>query len=244
MAQAPKIIQALKAALKQQGITYKELARRLGLSESAVKQMFASGDMSLSRLDLICQILSMDISDLMSLVQTYETRLQALTLAQEKKLVGNPRLLVMAYCVLNRWTFEQIIQDFDIDEVEGIKLLIELDRMQFIELLPGNRTKLLVASNFDWLPNGPIESYFEKEAQGPFFNSNFDEDGCLRVVKSGDLTLAARQSMCERLMTLGQHFDGQMLEQQKSPFEEKSGTTMVLAIRHWEFAAFADLKRK
>ena len=150
----------------------------------------------------------------------------------------------MAYCVLNRWTFKQIIEHFDISEPEGVTLLVELDRMSFIELLPENRTKLLVANNFDWLPKGPIETYFEKEAQGPFFNNNFDEDGCLRLVKSGDLTDAGRQTMCERLEAIGQHFDGLMVEQQKSPFEERSGTTMVVAIRHWEFAAFTDLRRE
>jgi len=244
MAQAPRIIETIKKTLKQQGITYKELAKRLELSESAVKQMFASGDMSLSRLDHICQILSTDISDLMMVVQSTEKRLQSLTFAQEQKLVGNPKLLVMAYCVLNRWTFKQIIERFDINEPEGVTLLVELDRMSFIELLPENRTKLLVANNFDWLPKGPIETYFEKEAQGPFFNNNFDEDGCLRLVKSGDLTDAGRQTMCERLEAIGQHFDGLMVEQQKSPFEERSGTTMVVAIRHWEFAAFTDLRRE
>lgn len=244
MAQTPRIIETVKAMLKQQGMTYRVLAARLNLSESAVKQMFASGDMNLSRLDQICQVLSMDISDLLQEMQSTQQRLQSLTFAQEKKLVGNPRLLVMAYCVLNRWTFEQITDFFDISEPDGIKLLVELDRMQFIELLPGNRTKLLVASNFDWLPNGPIETYFEKEAQGPFFDSNFDEDGCMRLVKSGDLSDAGRQSLCERITSLGQHFDGLMMEEQKVPLDERSGTTMVLAIRHWEFAAFANLKRQ
>lgn len=244
MAQTPRIIETLKATLKQQGITYRELAERLDLSESAIKQMFASGDMNLSRLDLICQILSMDISDLMAAMQSSEKRLQSLTSAQEQKLVSNPRLLVMAYCVLNRWTFEQIIEQFDISEPEGVKLLVKLDRMQFIELLPGNRAKLLVASNFDWLPKGPVEVYFEKEAQGPFFNNNFDEEGCLRLVKNGDLSNAGRQSMCERLLAIGQHFDGLMMEEQKLPLESRSGTTMVLAIRHWEFAAFTDLRRQ
>jgi len=165
MAQAPRIIDTVKVQLKKRGITYRELAHALGLSESAVKQMFATGDMNLSRLDRICDILSMDISDLIGAMEANSPRLTSLTLAQEKQLIGNPKLLVVAYCLVNHWTFEQILASFEIDEPEGIKLLIQLDRMQLIELLPGNRAKVLVASNFDWLPNGPIETFFRKEAQ-------------------------------------------------------------------------------
>ena len=58
----------LKVQLKQRGITYPELAAALVLSELAVKQMFATGDMNLSRLDRICEILSMDISNSVGLV--------------------------------------------------------------------------------------------------------------------------------------------------------------------------------
>ena len=244
MAQASRIIDTVKAQLKSRGITYRELAHTLGLSESAVKQMFSTGDMNLSRLDKICDILSMDISDLVGVMDASSQRLTSLTLAQEQQLIGNPKLLVVAYCVLNHWTFEQIITEFDIDEPEAIQLLAQLDRMQLIELLPGNRAKVLVANNFDWLPDGPIETFFRKEAQGSFFDSNFAADGCLRLVKNGDVSVSARQNMCDRLNAIGQHFDDLIVSEAKLPLEQRKGTTLVVAIRHWEFAAFTSLKRK
>lgn len=244
MAQTPRIIETLKVQLKQRGITYRELALALGLSESAVKQMFATGDMNLSRLDRICDILSMDISDLVGAMNETRQRLTALTLAQEQMLIGNPKLLVMAYCIINHWTFEQIIAGFEIEEPEGIQLLVQLDRMQLIELLPGNRAKVLVANNFDWLPNGPIETFFRKEAQGPFFDSSFDEDGCVRLVKNGDISASSRQNMCDRLAAIGQHFDDLVVAESKLAQDQRNGTTLVVAIRHWEFEAFASLKRK
>lgn len=243
MAQTPRIIDTLKRLLKQHGMTYRELAHALALSESAVKQMFATGDMSLSRLDKICGVLSMDISELMAVVESTNARLRSLTLEQEKRLVSNPKLLVVAYCVVNRWTLEEIIATYKIDEPEAIGLLVQLDKMQLIELLPGNRAKILIANNFDWLPNGPIEAYFKAEAQGPYFNSSFDEAACLRLVKSGDISLQSRQVLCDRLATLGQYFDDVVAADSTLPFEQRNGVTMVLAIRHWEFEAFAKLKR-
>ena len=38
--------------------------------------------------------------------------------------------------------------------------------MKIIELQPGNRVKMLVAPNFDWIPNGPIQQFFEAENTG------------------------------------------------------------------------------
>jgi len=96
MAQTPRIVQIVKAQLKQRGITYRALARELALSESAVKQMFASGDMNLSRLDRICEVMAIDITDLMREVEADQLRLQALSVEQEKVLVSNPKLLLVA----------------------------------------------------------------------------------------------------------------------------------------------------
>jgi len=115
--------------------------------------------------------------------------------------------------------------------------------MQLIELLPGNRAKVLVANNFDWLPNGPIETFFRREAQGPFFDSSFDGDDSVRLVKSGDISANSRQNICDRLTAIGQHFDDVVLTERKLPQEKRNGTTLVVAIRHWEFEAFASLKR-
>lgn len=243
MAQATRLVHELKAQLKQQGITYRALATELDLSESAVKQMFSSGNMTLARLDKICEILSIDLGDLVQQSENSGRQLQSLSLEQEAELIGDPKLLLTAYCLVNHWTFADILNRYELTEVEGIRYLAKLDRMKFIELLPGNRVKPLIASNFNWQPNGPIESYFRKEVQGPFFNTNFNDDGCLRLVKNGDISPVARQQILERLHSIGQLFDDTVREERKLPLEQRQGTTMVLAIRHWMFEAFVKLER-
>ena len=205
--------------------------------------MFAGGTMSLDRLDRICEILLMDISDLVASMDARSKQLQTLTPEQEQELVGDPKLLLVTYCLVNHWTFEEIVEHYDINDVEGIRYLAKLDRMNLIELLPGNRVKTLIANNFEWQPNGPIEAFFQQEVQGQFFNSNFDEDGSLRLVKNGDISGVSRQQLGERLDSIGQVFDDLAWEERKLPRTEKQGTTMVLAIRHWEFSAFVRFLR-
>lgn len=244
MAQATRLVHELKNQLKLKGVTYRALASELDLSESAVKQMFASANMTLARLDRICEIISLDLGDLVAVSENSGRQLQSLSLEQEAELIGDPKLLLTAYCLVNHWTFANILERYELTEVEGIRYLAKLDRMKFIELLPGNRVKPLIATNFNWQPNGPIETYFRKEVQGPFFNTNFSEDGCLRLVKNGDISQVGRQQLLERLHSIGQLFDDTVREERKLPLEQRQGTTMVLAIRHWMFEAFAALERK
>ena len=243
MAQATRLVHEIKNQLKVRGVTYRDLAQELELSESAVKQMFSSGNMTLARLDKICEILSMDLGDLLQASDSAARQLQSLTLDQEAELISDPKLLLTAYCLVNHWTFADILNRYELTEVEGIRYLARLDRMKLIELLPGNRVKPLIATNFSWQPDGPIERYFRKEVQGPFFNTNFADDGCLRLVKNGDISNVARQQIQERLHAIGQLFDDTVREERKLAIDQRQGTTMVLAIRHWIFEAFASLER-
>lgn len=244
MAQATRLIQDLKDLLKRRGITYKELGQQLDLSESAIKQMFASGNMTLARLDKICEVLSLDFSDLLQISEASAQKLQSLTIEQETELISDPKLLLTAYCLVNNWSFADILDRYEITELEGIQYLAKLDRMKLIEMLPGNRVKPLMAVNFSWQQDGPIERYFRKEVQGPFFNGNFAEEGCLRLVKNGDISAVSRQQILERLHGIGQLFDDTVRDELKLPLDQRQGTTMVLAIRNWMFDVFSTLERK
>jgi len=243
MARSIRLLAVLKQQLKRQGITYRKLANELGLTESAIKQMFAADNMSLKRMDAICEILNLDISDLVEISESQENKIELLSVAQEAILIGDPKLLLVAYCIVNHWSFEEIISHYELTEPECIAQLVKLDKMNLIELLPGNRIKALIAPNFAWQPNGPIEHFFRSEVQQAFFDDSFDENGCIRLVKNGDMSLTARQQLVDRLKVIGQVFDDTNREERKLSLDDRKGTTMVLAIRNWQFQAFVSLER-
>ena len=67
MAQAREsklLITALKRCLKLRGVTYKDLALSINLSESSVKRLFASNNLSLQRFEQVCEVVGMSIFDL------------------------------------------------------------------------------------------------------------------------------------------------------------------------------------
>jgi len=243
MTTSARIVDTLKQQLKARSITYKALARRLQLSESAVKHMFSTGNFSLKRLDEICAVLELDIGDLVGISESQEPRIEQLSAEHEQEIVADIRLLLVTYCLINYWTFDEIIERYNLSASEGMQYLRRLDRMRVIELQPGDRVRLLVANNFSWRKNGAIEKYFRSRVQTEFFDHAFQDDDSIRIVKNGMLTRKSQIQLIEKLKAIGEVFDETTWDERKLSATERHGTTMVLAIRHWFFEGFRDLER-
>ncbi len=64
MPQTKLIIDALKQELRKKGLTYKQVADRLNLSEASVKRLFAENSFSLARLGQVCGLMNLEIGHL------------------------------------------------------------------------------------------------------------------------------------------------------------------------------------
>ena len=244
MSSSARIIDTLKKELKVRGFTYRVLADRLDLSESAVKNMFASGNFSLRRLDEVCDVLELDIGDLVDLGKAQEQRIEQLSEQQELEIMSDMRLLLVAYCLLNYWSVEEIVARYEITPEQALSYLRRLDRMKFIELQPGDRVRLLLANNFSWRKNGAIEKFFRSRVQNEFFGHDFQDGESVRIVKNGMLTRKSMLQLIEKLNAMGDLFDDTTWEERRLSAEERKGTTMVLAVRHWFFQGFRELERQ
>ncbi len=243
MARSKQLVDALKIELKRHGMTYKVLAGMLDVSESTVKQMFSSGNFTLKRLDAICELLDSDLTSLLEISESIENKLSKLNLEQERALIQNKKLLVVAYCLVNYWSVEEILERYLIDPLEMITLLAKLDKMKLIELLPSNKVRLLMANNFHWQKNGPIEKYFREQVQTEFFNTDFSDDGALRVVKNGIISKKGQLDLHHRLKMIDNLFDEVSQQERRLPLKDREGVTMILAIRSWQLSIFDDLER-
>src|SRR5919205_2255755 len=159
MAQTALLLDVVKAALRQRGITYAQVAAALDLSESSVKRLFAHKDMPLTRLESICAVMELELADLFELAQSAQRRLTELTAEQERALVDDPKLLMVGVLVLSHWTVEQILEQYQLSQAQLVGLLTRLDRLRIIDLLPGNRIKVRLARNFNWRKGGPIQRF-------------------------------------------------------------------------------------
>ncbi len=243
MSTTADLVIALKKELKNAQMTYADLAQALGMAESSVKRMLAKGDMPLSRIDAICRALALDFADLARRVADEQPLLKELTQEQEKAVVADKKLLLIAICVLSQWTLEQVVATYRLTEAEGIMYLAQLDRIGIIELRPLNRYRLKLAKTFRWRPHGPVMHYFRDNALLDYFAGGFDGPGEGVLLVHGSISRALAPAFQERMQRVAQDFAQQHLADQKLPLQEREGYTVLLAMRSWEFEAFASMRR-
>lgn len=237
------LVLVLKQELKRARMTYADLAKALGMAESSVKRMLAKGDMPLSRVDAICRALKLDFAELAQRVADAQPLLRELTHAQEQAVVVDKKLLLVAINVLSQWTLEQITGAYRISEAECIACLAQLDRIGIIELRPLNRYRLKLAKTFNWRPNGPVMEFFRENVVLDYYGGGFDGPGEVLLLVHGSISRTLAPSFVERLQRVAQDFAQQHQADQKLAASDREGYTLLLGMRNWEFALFAQLRR-
>ena len=243
MQSTAELVTALKQALKSAGITYAVLAGRLGVAESTIKRNFAQGEMTLSRIDAILQVLQLDFTELVRRIADAAPERVELTLAQEKAVVADRRLLLVAICCLSEWTREQIVANYQISQSECVAHLTRLDRLGIIELRANDRYRLRVTKGFRWRPDGPVMRYFRTDVMPDYYGGGFDGQEELLVLVHGSIGRDMAHSFNERLQRLAQDYARQHRQDQRLPVSQRRPFTLVLAMRSWVFGAFKDLQR-
>ena len=241
MSTTADLVIALKKELKSAQMTYASLAQALGMAESSVKRMLAKGDMPLSRIDAICRVLRLDFADLARRVADSQPLLSELTQEQEKAVVADKKLLLMAICVLSQWTLEQITTTYRLSEAEVVQRLVALDRLGVLELRADNRYRLRVAKGFRWLPDGPVMQFFRRELVGEYFSADFAGEGEMLLVVHGQVSSTTAAALTQRLARIGEDFSAAHLAEQHAP--GRRPYTLVVGLRGWLLSAFRDLQR-
>ncbi len=243
MTELQQLLVTVKSQLKARGLTYRDVAVAMKLSEASVKRLFSTGNLSLNRLVELCDLLDMTLAELTQVATASTPRLSRLDEKQEAELVSNTKLLLVATCALNHWRLADIVGRYRLDEVECLRCLLRLDRMRLIDLLPGNRIRINVTRDFDWLPCGPIEHYFTSRSRDDFLSGNFDADDESVFFVHGMLTTEARMKFIAQLRKLRKQFASLHDESVHAAIGERQGTAMLLALRDWEPPDFARLRR-
>lgn len=244
MAQIDLLVSELKRRLKDGKLTYAGIAKALRISESSVKRMFARKNMSLQRFEQICNLLELEISDIVATMHDKRRYLTQLTPDQEEALIADPKLLLVAFLIVHGWRLDEIVREYEIEEAEAERLLIRLSRVKLIELLPFNRFKLRTARNFTWRPNGPVRRFFEEQVQREFLHDDFAQDQSKFRFVAGRLSRAGVEQIQQAIERLGSDFD-QLVERDAGlPRSSRPVYGAVFAVRPWEYSAFAKLKRR
>jgi transcriptional regulator with XRE-family HTH domain len=236
------IVAELKRALRERGLTYAVVAAKLNLSVASVKRLFSRGDLSLKRVDLICELLETGLAEILTRARERPAA-GRLTLAQEQEIVADPKLFLIAWLVLNRLPLEDIVRSYAFTDREVLKFFYKLDHLKVIELQPGNRVRLLVSRHFSWRAGGPVQRYIHQKLLREFMSSHFagpqDEfffhGGEVSRAALGEIKLALRNT---------QRQCAEIIERDRGPRENRRGAAFLLALRPWKYSGFKQFERQ
>jgi len=244
MLHATTLVDSLKRELKARGVTYADLASRIKMSEASVKRMFSQKSFTLQRLDQVLQAAGIEFRDIALIAHDESKLISQLTFEQEKEIIGNPKIFVVAVSVLNLIPIEKIVKVYDMSEAEVIKHLVRLDKIGFLELLPNNRVKLLVSRTFHWIPNGPIQGYFRDLAYRDYLASKFDGNDEIMQFINVMLSKQSIAALLSRIKQFAREFSQLHQDETKLPYDDKTPVSIMLAARPWMPQEFKALVRK
>jgi hypothetical protein len=212
----------------------------LGVSEQTIKRLFVHQDCSLERLEEICDLVQLDIRDLIQSTPRPRKFIQHLSYEQEEQLAQDKKLLMMAVCAMSLWTNEDIRQHLKLTALECESLLLRLDKMGFLDLMPGSRVRLRVARDFSWIIDGPIMRMVKSMA-GHYFDHLFEGEGEILKIINVRLSERSALKLKARLEQIAQEYADQVTVDANLPLRERPPLSICIAARRWVPEPLRDL---
>jgi len=237
-----RVVTELKLTLREKGHTYAAVASHLGLSVASVKRLFSRGDFSLQRIDQVCELLGVSLWELIERAHKRAAPINPLTLTQEQEIVSDPKLFLLAWLVINRTQFEEIVRAYRFTEPELLRYLLKLDRLKVIELQPGNKVRLLVSRHFTWRAGGPVQKYIHQKLLREFLASHFSDSHEEFFFHGGEITDTALLQLKRALQNAARECV-EIIERDRSAEQAKRGAAFALALRPWNYSGFAEFSR-
>jgi transcriptional regulator with XRE-family HTH domain len=242
MAQQLQIVAGLKTALKERGLTYADVATALKLSLASVKRLFSTGTLTLDRVDRICELAGVELSEVLEREQERARQPKKLSITQEREIVTDPKLFLVTWLILNRTQFADIVRDYRFTERELLRYLLKLDRLKVIELQPGNRVRILVSRNSAWRAGGPVQAYIHQRLLKEFLSAHFIGPLDEFAFHGGSVTPAALGEL-KRVLQNASRECAEIVDRDRTAAGDRSGAAMLLALRPWQYSGFTQLLR-
>ena len=238
-----RVMISLKGIMKSRQITYRELARRIRLSEASVKRIFSRATLTLTRLDDICQALEVSLGEVVRLASEQSAdHPEPLTLEQEAALAADPKLLACFYLLANGRTGREVSTQLGVDERAVRRWMVRLDALRLIELRSKLRARTRAASVIAWRADGPLRRLYEKQIRQEFLQAAFSRTGEALHFLSAELSEASCKVLLRKLERVAGEFRDLAELDRTLPPRDKRSIAALVAVRPWVFSMFKGLK--
>jgi DNA-binding Xre family transcriptional regulator len=236
------LLAAVKRQLRARGITYAQLGRRIGLSESSVKRLFASGNFTLSRLERICGVLQLSIGDLARTMGSPQAASPAsLSHEQERLLASEVSILACFYLLLNGRSTQDCRDRLQLSAPAVNEILRKLAGVGLVSV-GGKQVTLNARLPIDWRRDGPVRRLYERQVRDEFLRCAFDGPGESLAFHSAELSAASLRVLKRKLDRLAADFaELAALDVDLKP-RDKASVGLLLGLRPWVFSMFSGIQ--
>ena len=171
-----EITQSLKIALKSRGMTYRDLAKKIQVSEQTVKRLFKDKDCSLSRLNQICDAIDLSVYDLLEYAKHHTEPLAYLTPEQEHYLNEHVAHFYFLYFLTSKHTLEDIQATYNLRDIQIYQIMRDLQEQGFIDLWGDNQYRLKIEGQLLLKLHSPVHNIVA-DINHRFFDYVVENDG-------------------------------------------------------------------
>ncbi len=135
--------------------------------------------------------------------------------------------------MINGWGYQNILDHYAVNAPTLVSYLLKLEKLRIIDLLPGNRIKLLISPNFSWRNNGPVHLVLSQIVLKTFLEGDIDKSGGVIHFVSGMLSEESHAEILKLINQLTMKFNERKHQDHDLPFHLRHGFSLALAIRPW-----------
>ncbi len=243
MTQSEQILAGFKKILKSKGLTYKDLSKKADLSESSIKRILSSSTIDLMRLESFCEIAEVSFAEVFKIAENIGPTLRtSFTPKQEAALARDSRLLHFFLLIFESVSLNRIIRDYVITWSEVDHFLLELDKVDILELHANRRFRFLMDKNARFHKDGPIGKRMLEVSRQDFLNHSFhDENSFIRLA-----IFRANPFQLEKLKIKVEKLVRDVLDDSDTMplYDEGHNIGLLVSFRPWQFNEYQSIKRR
>lgn len=153
----------IKRQLKIRGMSYKDLARQMKVSEITVKRWLSRRAFSIDTLVEIGGILDFNVFDFIKTNYLASIHHQIYSEKQEEFLAKEPKAGLLLLKLIYNHDPEDLRKMLQMSQAEFLRLLRKADNLKFLELHPGEKIRFVMKGPFRGRVDGPyLKKYFPK----------------------------------------------------------------------------------
>lgn len=243
MGLAVELVGKIKKRMKERGLTYKDLAKALGIAESSLKRSFSKTLFTIERIDQICAILNLSLEDL-GKPDISKFQVEFLSDEQEDFLASDEKSFVVFYLLVSGFTFDSISNKFIFGRNDLQKIFLNLDKMSLIKLYENNRAIACVGQGIWWKLEGPLSKKYGAMIRSDFFNSRFDKANEHAWLTAGNISRESLMTLQKKQDKIISAFQDFVELDSHLPLREKINLTFMAGLRPWTLPPVMEYKKK